>query len=182
DTACHPLVVDPLIGSMQSMGSSADDESADVAYDPQSRRWLAVWHRVFSLGRADVLGGMFDAQTFPVGGLLAIRTLQTGVALRPRVAAVHARGRFVVVWCEAVNTLAMTQVLTRCVEPNGTMSNVATVPAWSLAPQERPVLAGNASSTDPAALLVVRLGATIVSRRLIVPSALGAPSVQGAVQ
>jgi len=180
DVADHPLVLDPLVGPDFALGSGADDAEPDVAYDATSQTYLAVWQREFALDQVDVLGQRLDAQGNPIGALLVIRNLASGLVRQPVVASVRMRSRFVVAWREAPDVFSPSQVVCRCVDPNGSISSIAIVPGATLFPSTPgPRLSGNATTTDDGALLVYTDTSDLVAVRLAVPAGAGPPAVAG---
>lgn len=98
DTAALPLVLDPLLGSVITLGGANDDLVPDVAYDPSTDSYLVVWQRDLSLLNQDIRGQRLTATGSSIGGTLALESSTTVSASRPKVANVNLRNAFVVVW------------------------------------------------------------------------------------
>lgn len=102
DTASLPLVLDPLIGTTLTIGSGGDDEAPDVSV--MQNNGLAVWSRRFSNGDLDLRGQRLQTNGTLLGSVFSIRANTTLISETPRVAAVPARTRWVVVWREGTGT------------------------------------------------------------------------------
>ncbi len=97
DAAALPLVLDPLLGSVVTLGGANDDLVPDVAYDASTDTYLAVWQRDISLLNQDIRAQRLTADGNLMGGTLVLES-STASASRPKVANVNMRNAFVVVW------------------------------------------------------------------------------------
>ena len=100
DHAALPLVVDPLVGTafnVNTLPMDYDDENPDVAYDQNNGVYLVVWQRRFSSTGVAIRGQLVTAAGGFSGNLISIRP-STSLATSPRVANIHLRHTFVVVW------------------------------------------------------------------------------------
>jgi hypothetical protein len=95
--ARFPLTVDPVISTftLPGSGSSTDDFLPDVAYDPGTDHFLAVYEEAYSASDHDVLVSVLDG----TGGLLATGYVDasSGYWATPRVANNKSAGEFLVV-------------------------------------------------------------------------------------
>ncbi len=91
-----PLVLDPLIGTEGAV-VGYDTARPDVAYDATNDVYLVVFEQRFSSGDVDVLGRRLRRNGQLLGGTFPI-SAGAGAQIRPRVASVAYRDRFLVVW------------------------------------------------------------------------------------
>ncbi len=106
--ATLPIVIDPLIGSVITVDSSAawpeSERTCDVAYSPTDQNWLVVWNELFGGNfNWDVYGQLVSRTGSLVGGPIDISASANGdrgLAVSYAPAPVN---RFLVVWTHDPN-------------------------------------------------------------------------------
>jgi hypothetical protein len=99
DRATFPLVLDPLLGTGFIAGDTFEDEDqVDTAFEEGLNVWLVVWRRTFSQLDQDIQAQRVTATGAFFGTIVAITLSATTVEVRPSVAAINSRNRFVVAW------------------------------------------------------------------------------------
>lgn len=102
DAATYPLVLDPPIGSVIPVGSSAgDDVRPSAAFAATSGVYLVVWNRQLAGSATEVIGQRMTAAGNLVGSSLL---LGNGIVGAQSVAAVHATDRFLVTYSSSATT------------------------------------------------------------------------------
>jgi hypothetical protein len=97
EAAALPLVVDPLVTSLQTFSWGSEQRGEiDFAYDATREEWLAVYELVSSSGSYHVYAQRIDASGGPIGAVIPISTL-SGDWRKPRVAHLAGAGKFLVV-------------------------------------------------------------------------------------
>lgn len=99
DSAAYPLVLDPMIGSVVTLGngSAGTDRQPSVAFDQTTQRYLLVWNVEVSATDAEVWAQFVTVLGNPIGNpILVDGNARTG--LRPAVANINDSDRFLLVW------------------------------------------------------------------------------------
>ncbi|MBK8980078.1 MAG: hypothetical protein IPM29_29615 [Planctomycetes bacterium] len=113
------LVIDPVIRSHPqfnvSQGSIYSDP--DIAVLHPGGRYLIAYERAFSSRDSDIVSELHDAQGFIPGSLAAVEAT-TAVHVRPRVAAVKAAARFLVVSQQDSSSTSTSEVWGRALDGN----------------------------------------------------------------
>ena len=102
DSAAYPLVLDPMIGSVVTLGNGTAgiDRQPSVAFDETTQRYLLVWNVEVSATDAEVWAQFVTVLGNPIGNpILVDGNARTG--LRPAVANVNDSDRFLLVWGRA---------------------------------------------------------------------------------
>lgn len=178
DAAAYPLVLDPLIGSSFVVGNVAggSDVLPCVAYDETTQRYLVVWHAGVSASVAEVRAQFVTgAGTAIVGQQLLLDSTATA-GIRPAVANVNQRNRFVVAWAQSgvASYIAVDA-------SNGATSNLQLwafpdpVSGVALGGDSRTPLFGTADDVLFVATTSATFGGGNVFRRLLQVGATGAP-------
>lgn len=155
DHAVLPLVLDPLLGAVVTLGGANDDLVPEVAYDASTDTYLVVWQRDLSLTNQDIRAQRLSAVGALVGGTLALESSTTVSASRPKVANVNQRNAFVVVWQQAGDIHGR-----GVASATGTLTSILAI-ATTTATESQPDLAGEDSdSADDEALCVWANGTT----------------------
>lgn len=198
-SACYPLVLDPLVGTAFAIGDDplyADVEPA-VAYDASNARYLVVW-AVSVPGTSSSpahrqIRGQFVAVGGGVQGSQLLLTVSASADARPALANVNATNRFLVAWKGTDPVSSSSGVIVRSVSAsNAALSNFVVASASSLlVSHDETVAVGGDSRTGlgagQRALLVYRAVSSFTSttntiqvRRVLVPST-GDPVVEAPV-
>lgn len=169
-TASYPLTLDPPVCcGTQLFASGQQNHRADIAYEPGSDRYLAVWERVYSATDQDILGHLLSRDNVLQGGLLAIDT-SSERETRPTVCAVAATGRFVVAWVDLnnpiPNTFFTSDIRGRTVDPANGALGADTLLVGLFGNAQNPCLGGDLSGNDDDCILVFEsdTSAAIASR------------------
>jgi hypothetical protein len=198
-SACYPLVLDPLVGTAFAVGDDplyADVEPA-VAYDESNARYLVVWAvsvpATSSSPAHRQIRGQFVAVGGGVQGQQLLLTVNAAADARPALANVNATNRFLVAWKGTDPVSSSSGVIVRSVSAsNAAMSNFVVASASSLlVSHDETVAVGGDSRTGlfagQRALLAYRsvstfagTSNTIQVRRVLVPST-GDPVVEAPV-
>lgn len=96
-TASYPLVLDPPISSATVRSATVPLRRPDIAYEPNSDRYLVVWEHAYSATDEDIHGRWVSGSGVPFGSVLLIDT-SNNRERNPTVCAVAASGRFVVAY------------------------------------------------------------------------------------
>ncbi|MFO1052700.1 MAG: hypothetical protein U1F36_10845 [Planctomycetota bacterium] len=72
--AMLPLVVDPLVGTLQSFSSTRTTRNVDFSYDRSLGRYVMVWERVYSATDSDVYAVPLDRDLAQVSPILIVDT------------------------------------------------------------------------------------------------------------
>ena len=132
-SACYPLVLDPLVGTVFSVGDDPthDDVTPSIAYDAGTGRFLVVWAVRFPGANAhSEIRGQFVT---PGGGNIGLQILIANDAYadaEPEVVTVNSSNRFLVGWSGPTPTspFQFPGILVRAVTAsNGAMSSEVTV-------------------------------------------------------
>lgn len=198
-SACYPLVLDPLVGTAFAVGDDplhADLEPA-VAYDASNSRYLVVWAvhvpASFPTPAHREIRGQFVAGGGALQGPQLLLTVDAAADARPALANVNATNRFLVAWKGTDPVSSSSGVIVRSVSAsNAAMSNFVVASASSLlVSHDETVAVGGDSRTGlfagQRALLTYRsvstfagTSNTIQVRRVLVPST-GDPVVEAPV-
>lgn len=198
-SACYPLVLDPLVGTAFAVGDDplhADLEPA-VAYDASNSRYLVVWAvhvpAAFPTPAHREIRGQFVAAGGGLQGAQLLLTVDAANDARPALANINATNRFLVAWKGTDPGSSSSGVIVRSVSAStAAMSNLVVAAGASLLVGFDETLAvGGDSRTGLAAgqraLLGYRSYSTLTStsntinvRRVQVPST-GDPVVEAAV-
>lgn len=114
-SAAYPLVIDPVVGTIQNPGMASDDFSADVSFDDSNQIWLVVWEQTFSATDTDVYCRSFDVLGAPL--TLATIDFTSNRWDNPRCANNNSANQFLVV--AAVTSGATKSIQARTVTPSG---------------------------------------------------------------
>lgn len=198
-SACYPLVLDPLVGTAFAIGDApmyADLEPA-VAYDESNARYLVVWAVNVPATSSSPAHRQIRGQFVAVGGGLQgaqlLLTVNASADARPALANVNATNRFLVAWKGTDPGSSSSGVIVRSVSAsNAAMSNFVVASASSLlVSHDETVSVGGdlrtGLSAGQRALLAYRsvssfttTSNTIRVRRVLVPST-GDPVVEAPV-
>lgn len=126
DSAALPFVLDPLVGPVIALGSSADSSrEPECAYDAASDSYLMVWTRLYSATDHDLYATRIDSAGNPVGGILAIESAGGNWIARPVVGVIAAASRFVIAWQDEPSAGGNPRILARSMHsPSGSLSPV----------------------------------------------------------
>jgi hypothetical protein len=156
DSAAYPLVLDPLIGAAFLIANlpGGSDVLPSVAYDATTQRYLVVWHAGVSATVAEV-----RAQFVSTSGALGPQLLLDATAaagVRPAIANINDRNRFVVAWGETLGHVALVAVdaANGAISPTAFWSPSGDVQGLALGGDSRSPLAGVADD----GLLVATFG------------------------
>ena len=198
-SACYPLVLDPLVGTAFAVGDDplhADLEPA-VAYDASNSRYLVVWAvavpYAFPTPAHREIRGQFVAGGGGLQGTQLLLTVNADNDARPALANINATNRFLVAWTGTDPVSSNSGVIVRSVSAStAAMSSLVVAAASSLLVgfDETLAVGGDARTGLAAgqrALLAYRSFSTFTStsntiqvRRVQVPST-GNPVVETAV-
>ena len=108
DSATYPLVLDPLIGSVFGVASTANasDFQPSVAFDTSTGRYLIVWRVDLASGDDELRGQLVSSSGVLVGNqiLIAAATGSTSLRFSARVlTGINSVNRFVVVYWQGQN-------------------------------------------------------------------------------
>ena len=138
-SACYPLVLDPLVGTAFAVGDDpvhADLEPA-VAYDASNSRYLVVWAVAVPAASPTPahreIRGQFVAAGGGLQGAQLLLTVNASVDARPALANVNATNRFLVAWKGTDPVSSSSGVIVRSVSAStAAMSNFVVASASSL--------------------------------------------------
>lgn len=120
DTAALPVVLDPVVTTLQVAGGSSL-VFPDVAWVPGT--WLVVYQVVFSGSDSDIWSHAVDEATLTISNTLPLTAIFNGVEQNPGAAAVRDRGQFVVTYGRIGQSFQMASVI--AVRPDGTITDSA---------------------------------------------------------
>lgn len=96
-SAALPLLIDPLVGAVQTVSSDTrQNVSTDMAWHEGMGRYCLVWERQFSATDSDVYAQYLDGNLVPVGARLTIDVTTTSWR-QPRIASLASAATFLVV-------------------------------------------------------------------------------------
>ncbi|MGE3172363.1 MAG: hypothetical protein AB7O97_07025 [Planctomycetota bacterium] len=150
DAAAWPLVVDPLIGPVVDALAGYDIDFPDVAYEPFSDSYCAVWTMYQGGGTSDVVGAVYRASDRQLAYAFVIN--QPGDEDSIRVTAIRGMGVYVMAWCNLSDPAGI-KLSTMTLEPTqgiGSQVYVLAGPGAIDAPQ----LSGEATLFDDDCLIV----------------------------
>ena len=193
DTATWPVLLDPLVGTTFPMtdplypetfgGDLESDSESDVAYDASTDTYLLVWRRLVYVGGlagtavTTIRGQRFDSQGQPLGGVLAVSSVDTSRGAKA--VNVNFSNRFGVAWVQ--DFFGETQVRFRAVNAgSGTMSNSLYVVGLPAGQITNVALTGEWStslSDTPQAWAFWASPSGIRGARILVPSSPTQPTV-----
>lgn len=98
DRSQGALTIDPVVRTISIDTGTDDNIEPDVAYEPNTDRWLVVYERVFSARDSDIISRRYNGD----GGLIEEVAVATGTreSHRPSVAANAGARQFLIAWDE----------------------------------------------------------------------------------
>ena len=181
DSANYPLVLDPLVSSVQTFNlTSSDDSMTDVAYEAFHDKWCIVYERALAGDSIDIRAQRANPDGSIVGPVLLVKA--SGVNLRPKIATVAGTQKFAVAWGTSSNVLGPFDIEVRSIaSANGLMSPSIISAGTAFADNDVNVdLGGDQEMTGQNALMVWQvIGGGL--RAATVNTVLTDPTVSGAV-
>ena len=166
-----------------STNADRRSQAPDVAFDPATSSYLAVWDEFFAAGPLNpldnyrIVARRYDANGSPIGGRI---TLENGVLsyIRPKVCL--ANGRFLVVYRTGNEDLGLfgDDATARVVDTSGAVSSSIQIRGTSLDMVSHDCGGDRSGTGDIAVVAWSELGRNIAFRRVRVPAS-GAPSLVG---
>lgn len=96
--AALPLVLDPLLSSLVTLGAANNDDAPGLAYCTNGASWLVVWRRIYSAANSDVMGQRISASGGLIGPTLGLESNTSTVVGNPRVGTVRGTSSFLVAY------------------------------------------------------------------------------------
>ncbi|MCA8950672.1 MAG: hypothetical protein KDE27_14315 [Planctomycetes bacterium] len=128
DTAALPLVLDPLLGTVNSIGNnSLDNREAEVAFSEADLEYLVAYSTTFAADDIEIRAARRDENNSSAGAIFAVTDGVGIVNRRPSVARVDAAGCFVIAWESSPSPLGPFDLVARTVDVAGSLGTAATV-------------------------------------------------------
>jgi hypothetical protein len=181
ENAKYPLVLDPLIGSVITIGNSANgpDRNLNVAFDDATNRYLVVWNDMLTGTNDEIRAQFVSASGTPVGSSFYVGL---GHLTRRALANIAGTGRFLVTAYTHYWSGVTSSVRVRSIDAgNGAVSNSVDIELGSAGGSsvDLPVVGGDSRTliTSDSALLVYMRNGGLRSCIVNVPAS-GDPVIQ----